>query len=111
MIAFPFLLSIFVYKDASEKLRCRNLDFTTSRKRHFLGLKFRVHYEHFLFISGIFYALSLHLHLIDHLGTREENCFFASGVPGPQALRHLLAATEFADYFLREDSEWSKHKG
>ena len=106
---FLIPLSILVYKDASENLRCRNLDFRTSRNRHFLLLKFSVHYEHSMFISGIFYALSLHLHLIDHLGTREETCFFASAVPIPQALKQLQQPVNV--FFLRKESEWSKYKG
>ena len=40
MIAFPFSHKSFVYKDTSENLRRRNLDFRTSRNRDFLRLKF-----------------------------------------------------------------------
>ena len=40
MIAFPFRHKSFVYKDTSENLRRRNLDFRTSRNWDFLRLKF-----------------------------------------------------------------------
>ena len=82
-ISFP--LSISCLHDTSEDLRRRNIDFRNSHDRHFLRLKFLVYYEHFLSISGTFYAISLHLHRLDRLETREENCFFASAVPRPQA--------------------------
>ena len=111
---FSFPLSIFVFKDskdASENLRRRNLDFRTSRNPHFPRLKFRVHLRPFSVYSWHFLSSLLTFTSYRSPWNTRGKLFLCKCSIQTSSVERTLAATEFFDYFLREDSEWSKHKG
>ena len=107
---FSFPLSIFVYKDskdASENLRRRNLDFKTSQNPHFLRLKFRVHLRTFSVSSWHFLRSLLTFTSYRSPWNSKGKLFLCKCSIQISSVETTLAATEFADKFLKDDFERS----